>query len=194
MKPTTAPNRCETTSNVSLRCLFLHSLTGFYRLLEGGQKANQIFLPVLESASKAQKLRATLTIFERSRFFFNLPTFIMESIDLVRHPWPTHLFFLTCISTGKIWPCYSRLQKGEIHPRKSPWPIVTHWSNERRRGFPLWTTTAETNSEQGLGNCWESDGEYEESSCHSIGRPEQECRWAREESGVGPILFAWCAR
>ncbi len=52
-------------------------------ILEGGQKANQIFLPVLESASKARKLRATLSIFERSRFFFNLPSFIMESIDLV---------------------------------------------------------------------------------------------------------------
>ncbi|KDR72646.1 hypothetical protein GALMADRAFT_73791 [Galerina marginata CBS 339.88] len=47
----------------------------------GAQKANQIFLPVLETASKAQKLRTTLSIFERSRFFFNLPSFIMESID-----------------------------------------------------------------------------------------------------------------
>lgn len=54
-------------------------------LLEGGLKANQIFLPILESASKARKLRTTLSILERSRFFFNLPSFIMESIDAVRY-------------------------------------------------------------------------------------------------------------
>jgi len=53
------------------------------RTPEGAQKANQIFLPVLESASKAQKLRTTLGVFERSKFFFNLPSFIMESIDAV---------------------------------------------------------------------------------------------------------------
>ncbi|KAF8908627.1 exocyst complex component Sec5-domain-containing protein [Gymnopilus junonius] len=49
--------------------------------VSGAQRANQIFLPVLETASKAQKLRTTLGVFERSRFFFNLPSFIMESID-----------------------------------------------------------------------------------------------------------------
>ena len=50
---------------------------------EGAQKANQVFLPVLENASKAQKLRTTLGVFERSKFFFNLPSFIIESIEAV---------------------------------------------------------------------------------------------------------------
>ncbi|KAF4616664.1 hypothetical protein D9613_008483 [Agrocybe pediades] len=50
-------------------------------LRNGSQKANQIFLPVLETAAKAEKLRTTLSVFERSKFFFNLPSFIMESID-----------------------------------------------------------------------------------------------------------------
>ncbi|KAF8157048.1 exocyst complex component sec5 [Crassisporium funariophilum] len=54
-------------------------------LKQGVQKANQIFLPVLETASKAQKLRTTLGVFERSKFFFNLPSFIMESIDAGRY-------------------------------------------------------------------------------------------------------------
>jgi len=40
-----------------------------------------MFLPVLENASKAQKLRTTLAVFERSKFFFNLPSFVMESIE-----------------------------------------------------------------------------------------------------------------
>ena len=50
---------------------------------DGAQKANQVFLPVLENASKAQKLRTTLGVFERSKFFFNLPSFIIESIEAV---------------------------------------------------------------------------------------------------------------
>ena len=47
-------------------------------------KANQVFLPVLENASKASKLRTTLGVFERSKFFFNLPGFILESIEAVQ--------------------------------------------------------------------------------------------------------------
>lgn len=51
--------------------------------VEAAQKANQVFLPVLENASRAQKLRTTLGVFERSKFFFNLPSFIIESIEAV---------------------------------------------------------------------------------------------------------------
>ncbi|KAF9564481.1 hypothetical protein CPC08DRAFT_788512 [Agrocybe pediades] len=54
-------------------------------LKNGVQKANQVFLPVLENASKAEKLRTTLTVFERSKFFFNLPSFIFESIEAGRY-------------------------------------------------------------------------------------------------------------
>jgi exocyst complex component 2 len=46
-------------------------------------KANQVFLPVLENSSKARKLRTTVGIFERSKFFFNLPGSIIESIEAV---------------------------------------------------------------------------------------------------------------
>lgn len=56
------------------------------------QKANQVFLPVLENASKAQKLRSTLGVFERSKFFFNLPGSLMESIESVRRSSPSSLF------------------------------------------------------------------------------------------------------
>ncbi|KAF8970220.1 exocyst complex component Sec5-domain-containing protein [Flammula alnicola] len=54
-------------------------------LKNGAQKANQVFLPVLENAAKAQKLRTTLSVFERSKFFFNLPNFIAESIEAGRY-------------------------------------------------------------------------------------------------------------
>jgi exocyst complex component 2 len=42
-----------------------------------------VFLPVLENSSKAQKLRTTLGVFERSKFFFNLAGFLVESIEAV---------------------------------------------------------------------------------------------------------------
>ncbi|EGO29432.1 hypothetical protein SERLADRAFT_445247 [Serpula lacrymans var. lacrymans S7.9] len=48
-------------------------------------KANQVFLPVLENSSKAQKLRTTLGVFERSKFFFSLPTSLVESIQANRY-------------------------------------------------------------------------------------------------------------
>jgi exocyst complex component 2 len=41
-------------------------------------KADTVFLPVLENAEKASKLRSTLGVFERSKFFFNLPGSLLE--------------------------------------------------------------------------------------------------------------------
>ena len=55
-----------------------------HRMCVGGaQKADQVFLPVLENANKAQKLRTTLSVLDRSRFFFNLPGTLMEAIAAV---------------------------------------------------------------------------------------------------------------
>ncbi|KZT28105.1 hypothetical protein NEOLEDRAFT_1233888 [Neolentinus lepideus HHB14362 ss-1] len=51
------------------------------QLKQAALKSNQVFLPVLENASKAQKLRTTLGVFERSKFFFNLPGALAESIE-----------------------------------------------------------------------------------------------------------------
>ncbi|CCA74454.1 related to Exocyst complex component Sec5 [Serendipita indica DSM 11827] len=47
-------------------------------------KADTVFLPVLENAEKAAKLRSTLGVFERSKFFFNLPGSLSESIQAGR--------------------------------------------------------------------------------------------------------------
>ncbi|TCD67800.1 hypothetical protein EIP91_011928 [Steccherinum ochraceum] len=54
-------------------------------LKQAAQKADQVFLPVLENALKAQKLRTTLGVFERSKFFFNLPGSLVESIQVGRY-------------------------------------------------------------------------------------------------------------
>lgn len=48
-------------------------------------KANQVFLPILENGAKTQKLRTTLGVFERSKFFFSLPGFLVESIEAGRY-------------------------------------------------------------------------------------------------------------
>ncbi|KAF8434522.1 exocyst complex component Sec5-domain-containing protein [Boletus edulis BED1] len=48
-------------------------------------KANQVFLPVLENSAKAQRLRTTLSVFERSKFFFSLPGSLAESIEAGRY-------------------------------------------------------------------------------------------------------------
>lgn len=50
---------------------------------EASAKADQVFLPILENASKAQRVRSTLGVFERSKFFFNLPGSLVESIEAV---------------------------------------------------------------------------------------------------------------
>ncbi|EIM87714.1 uncharacterized protein STEHIDRAFT_147005 [Stereum hirsutum FP-91666 SS1] len=55
------------------------------QLKQAASKANQVFLPVLENANKAQKLRTTLGVFERSKFFFNLPASIVESMQVGRY-------------------------------------------------------------------------------------------------------------
>ncbi|WWC72387.1 uncharacterized protein I206_106349 [Kwoniella pini CBS 10737] len=46
-----------------------------------GHRADQVFLPVLENAVKASKLRSTLGVVEKSKFLFNLPNQLMESIN-----------------------------------------------------------------------------------------------------------------
>ncbi|TFY80240.1 hypothetical protein EWM64_g3773 [Hericium alpestre] len=55
------------------------------QLKQAASKANQVFLPVLENANKAQKLRTTLGVFERSKFFFNLPAALLESMEAGRY-------------------------------------------------------------------------------------------------------------
>ena len=51
--------------------------------VEAATKANQVYLPVLENATKAQRLRTTLGVFDRSKFFFNLPAQLLEYMQAV---------------------------------------------------------------------------------------------------------------
>ncbi|OCF43322.1 exocyst protein [Kwoniella heveanensis CBS 569] len=46
-----------------------------------GHRADQVFLPVLENAVKASKLRSTLGVVEKSKFLFNLPSQLLEYIN-----------------------------------------------------------------------------------------------------------------
>ena len=46
-------------------------------------KAEQVYHPILDARLKADRLRSTLGVFERNKFFFNLPGTLMESVEAV---------------------------------------------------------------------------------------------------------------
>ncbi|CAH7672211.1 exocyst complex component Sec5-domain-containing protein [Phakopsora pachyrhizi] len=48
-------------------------------------KADQVYTPILENRKKADRLRSTLGVFERSKFFFNLPGTLIEAIEAERY-------------------------------------------------------------------------------------------------------------
>jgi exocyst complex component 2 len=50
----------------------------------GTAKAEQVYMPILDARLKADRLRSTLSVFERSKFFFNLPGVLIEAIEGVR--------------------------------------------------------------------------------------------------------------
>ncbi|KAG0140924.1 hypothetical protein CROQUDRAFT_52505 [Cronartium quercuum f. sp. fusiforme G11] len=48
-------------------------------------KAEQVYTPILENRRKAERLRSTLGVFERSKFFFNLPGTLIEAIEAEKY-------------------------------------------------------------------------------------------------------------
>lgn len=86
-------------------------------------KANQVFVPVLENASKAHKLRTTLGVFERSKFFFNLPSFIIESIEAVCMYAPVGNSFLTIVQ-GRYEQALRDYKKGKMLMESRPGQLL----------------------------------------------------------------------
>ena len=85
------------------------------RTLAGAQKADQVFLPVLENAMKAQKLRTTLGVFDRSKFFFNLPSSLVECIEAVSlftHEGAAGSFIAVMAHIGSLRGSHARLPEG----------------------------------------------------------------------------------
>jgi len=54
------------------------------RLIEAANKAEQVFGPVLANRTKAEKIRSTLSVLEKFKFFFSLPSTLMDSLKHVR--------------------------------------------------------------------------------------------------------------
>ncbi|KAH8927807.1 hypothetical protein BT69DRAFT_1347031 [Atractiella rhizophila] len=54
-------------------------------LSNANEKASLAFQPILDARLKAERLRSTLGVFERSKFFFNLPGVIREGVDSGRY-------------------------------------------------------------------------------------------------------------
>ncbi|GAA5960084.1 hypothetical protein JCM8115_004527 [Rhodotorula mucilaginosa] len=48
-------------------------------------RAETVFQPIVEARTKAERLKSTLGVFERSKFFFNLPTVLGEAVEEGRY-------------------------------------------------------------------------------------------------------------
>lgn len=142
-------------------------------------KANQVFLPVLENASKAQKLRTTLSVFERSKFFFSLPGTIVECIGAVRFLFGFHQVarVLRVCYTGKIRGCPPKLQQGQVFARIEAGPdnICRIW---RREISHLGGVAATTNLEKSLVECRECRGGNEVTPVIQTAGTKSKCRRA----------------
>ncbi|WVF68144.1 hypothetical protein IAT40_002907 [Kwoniella sp. CBS 6097] len=73
-----------------------------------GHRADQVFLPVLENAVKASKLRSTLGVVEKSKFLFNLPSQLLESVNAGKYDQALREYkkgsFLQTSRTGQLIP------------------------------------------------------------------------------------------
>ncbi|KAK4057640.1 Exocyst complex component S5 [Microbotryomycetes sp. JL221] len=54
-------------------------------LSQAAEKADAVYHPILDARTKAERLRSTLGVFERSKFFFNLPTILGEAVEAGKH-------------------------------------------------------------------------------------------------------------
>lgn len=50
---------------------------------EATARADSVFQPILDARTKADRLKSTLGVFERSKFFFNLPGILGEAVEAV---------------------------------------------------------------------------------------------------------------
>lgn len=53
---------------------------------EASSRADAVFQPILDARTKAERLKSTLGVFERSKFFFNLPGILGEAVESVSSP------------------------------------------------------------------------------------------------------------
>ncbi|GJJ10531.1 hypothetical protein Clacol_004757 [Clathrus columnatus] len=85
------------------------------QLKQASMKADQVFLPVLENASKANKVRSTLGVFERSKFFFNLPGSLLEAVQEVSICLSIHPLYVSEITPkGKYEAALRDYKKGKF--------------------------------------------------------------------------------
>jgi len=113
-----------------------------------GHRADQVFLPVLENAVKAQKLRSTLIVFEKSKFLFNLPGQLMESMNAVCNLFLQRMPKKLITLKGKYDQALRDYKKGNfLHASKSGTlipglPAVTQQQKEQQKRVfdKVWTS------------------------------------------------------
>lgn len=91
-----------------------------------------MFQPILDARTKAERLRSTLGVFERSKFFFNLPGILGEAVEAVSPPLYRVCSQLTVV-IGEIRCCTPRVQERALHSQLSTcsitWPPSRHDSS-----------------------------------------------------------------
>ncbi|KAF9068906.1 exocyst complex component Sec5-domain-containing protein [Rhodocollybia butyracea] len=120
-------------------------------LKQAAVKANQVFLPVLENASKADKLRTTLGVFERSKFFFNLPSFIFESIEAGRYEVAMRDYkkgkLLLDTRPGQLLPISAPKDKEDKSGSTSSGPTSAEQQQQKRILDKVWSSVEKAMSE-----------------------------------------------
>jgi exocyst complex component 2 len=76
----------------------------------------------LDAALKANRLRSTLTVFERSKFFFNLPGTLLEAIEAVCKAFAYH--FTLTLEQGRFEAALLAYKKGQYMLDGRPQPLL----------------------------------------------------------------------
>ncbi|POV96403.1 hypothetical protein PSTT_15672, partial [Puccinia striiformis] len=71
--------------HLQIQFLTIHGECYLSVKFSGTSKADQVYTPLLENRKKAERLRSTLGVFERSKFFFNLPGTLIEAIEAEKY-------------------------------------------------------------------------------------------------------------
>lgn len=73
----------QTLKGKQPRAFKLCAMCANINITEASTKADSVYTPILDAAMKATRLRSTLTVFERNKFFFNLPGQLLDAIEHV---------------------------------------------------------------------------------------------------------------
>lgn len=150
-------------------------------------RAETIFQPIVDARTKAERLKSTLGVFERSKFFFNLPTILGEAVEevhrLLSQPF-THASD-ELPSTVSLRGRAAGVQEGPVHPRLSPCAAP----RSPRPDDAATATAAEAHLRQGVGTGREDHWRLEGDTREAVEGHEARAGRGREDDRVRLFSF-----